>query len=364
MKHKIAGIAICTLLIVNLSTVPGISEEQVNINRGPTNYIFVNPVSQMEITTIIIDNTTEDKVPYGISFNTNDNWAPNPSFELGCCIYPSGWIYSIDDKNKFHWDILFSHSGGKSIGALNLTESTISSYWITTEFLSVDFVENTYEFSGWYTFIGTPTERQYAAFGLQMYDEKFSYLGEYIQWYNFSSEWKYVIQNTSSYRGSIINETKYIKLKLYQYYTQNEPDPLIEVRFDDIYFGFGNDPPNIPTITGETNGAKETSYNYTIQTTDSDEDFVQYYIDWGDNTHTMTDLYESGEDIIVPHKWYNKGTYSIKIKAIDENFAESDWTTFTVTMPYFSYISLMQIWMKIQERFSNTYQILRHLFEF
>ena len=89
MKHKIAGIAICTLLIVNLSTIPGISEEQVNINRGPTNYIFVNPVSQMEITTFIIDNTTEDKVPYGISYNTNDNWAPNPSFELGCCIYPS-----------------------------------------------------------------------------------------------------------------------------------------------------------------------------------------------------------------------------------------------------------------------------------
>jgi hypothetical protein len=362
MKHKIAGIAICTLLMVNVSAVLGTSEEKVNINGDPTNYIFVDPFIQMEIKNLIIEDKTENKLPYGIISSTNGNWAPNPSFELGCCIFPSGWIYSIDDKSKFHWDMLFSHSGGKSIGALNLTESTRWSYWITTEFIPVDFVENTYEFSGWYTFIGTQTEGLYASFVLHMYNEKFSYLGNYSQCYNFSSEWNYVNENTSNYRNTITNKTKYVKLGLYQYYAQNEPDPLIEVRFDDIYFGYGNEPPNTPTITGETNGSKQTLYNYTIKTTDADQNNVKYYIDWGDNTHTLTDLYESGEEIIVSHTWDTKGIYSIKVKAIDENYAESDWTTLAVTMPCSYNISLIQLWIKIQERFTNTFPILRHIF--
>jgi hypothetical protein len=343
MKHKIVGIAICTLLIVNVSAVLSISEEKVNINGEEKYYIFVDPLSNEIIS------------------NTNDNLAPNPSFELGCCIYPAGWTYSIDVKNKFHWDILFSHTGVKSIGALNLTEATRWSCWITTEFIPVDFVKNTYEFSGWYTFIGTPTKGQYAAFVLRMYDEKFGYLGNNSIFYNFSSEWKYVSGNTSDYSGTIINETKYVKLGLYQFYTQNESDPLIEVRFDDIYFGYGNDPPKTPTITGEINGAIKTSYNYTIQTIDPDEDFVQYYIDWGDNTRIITDLYESGEDIILSHSWDTKGTYSVKIKASDENYAESDWEILTVTMPCSYNTPLIQLWMKLHERSPNAYQILHHI---
>ena len=88
-----------------------------------------------------------------------------------------------------------------------------------------------------------------------------------------------------------------------------------------------NNPPNTPTITGETNGTIRTSYDYTIQTTDPDQDDVKYYIDWGDNTTTITGFYESGEEIIVSHTWDTKGTYNVKVKAIDEYYAESDWAT-------------------------------------
>ena len=361
MKHKIVGIAICTMLIVNLSAILSISEEKANINKEERHYSFIDQIFQKEIKDIITDNKTENELSYGIISNTNDNWAPNPSFELGCCIFPAGWTYSIDDKSKFHWDILFSHTGGKSIGALNLTETTRWSCWIPTEFIPVDFVENTYEFSGWYTFKGPPTEVQYAAFVLRMYDGKFNYLGDIGSHYNFSSEWKYVSENTSDYCSTIVNETKYVKLGLYQYYTQNEPDPLVEVRFDDIYFGFGNDPPNTPTITGETNGAIETLYNYSIQTTDPDEDFVQYYIDWGDKTHTITELSEPGEDIVVSHTWDTKGTYIVMIKANDENYAESDWAILTVTMPCSHIIPLTQLWMKLHERFPNAFLILHRI---
>jgi hypothetical protein len=363
MEYKLAGIAICTLLIINVSAVLSISKEKVNNNGEERYYFFVDPLFQKEIKDIISDDITENELIYRITNKTNENLAPNPSFELGCinCIKPAGWTYSIDDKSKFHWDSMFSHTGGKSIGALNLTKTTRGSCWITTDYIPVDFVANSYEFSGWYTFIGTLTNEQFAAFVLRMYDEKFNYLGNNSYFYNFSSEWKYVSKNTSSYSDTIINEIKYVKLGLYQYYTQNEPNPLIEVRFDDIYFGFENHPPNIPTIIGKINGAIETSYNYSIQTTDPDQNDVNYYIDWGDNTHTITDLYESGEDIIVSHKWYTKGTYIIKIKSIDENYAESDWATLAVTMPCFYNTSLNQFWMKLQQRFPDASPILRHL---
>ena len=121
-----------------------------------------------------------------------------------------------------------------------------------------------------------------------------------------------------------------------------------------------NIPPNTPTITGETNGTIQTSYDYIIQTTDPDQDDVQYHIDWGDNT-TITGLNESGEEIIVSHTWNKKGTYSVKVKAVDEYYAESDWTTLTVTMPC-SYNKLMPQFLEwLFQRFPHAFLILRQL---
>jgi hypothetical protein len=126
---------------------------------------------------------------------------------------------------------------------------------------------------------------------------------------------------------------------------------------------FFNTPPNIPAITGETNGAIQISYNYTIQTIDSDQDDVQYYINWGDNTTTITDSYKSEEKIIVSHIWDTEGTYTIQVKAIDEYNAESDWATLTVTMPYSYNKSMPQFLELFFERFSNAFPILRQLLE-
>ncbi len=120
-------------------------------------------------------------------------------------------------------------------------------------------------------------------------------------------------------------------------------------------------PPNIPTIAGETNGDIQTSYDYTIQTTDPDQDDVKYQIDWGDNTTTISGLNESGEEIIVAHTWSIKGTYSIKVKAIDENYAESDWATLTVTMPCSYNKPIPQFLELLFQRFPNAFPILRHL---
>ena len=125
--------------------------------------------------------------------------------------------------------------------------------------------------------------------------------------------------------------------------------------------GLFTNPPNTPTITGEINGEIQTSYDYTIQTTDPDHDDVQYYIDWGDQTFNITDLKESGVQIMESHTWSIKGTYSVKVKAIDIYYAESDWVTLQVTMPYSSNKPLPQFLELLFQRFPNAFPLLRQL---
>jgi len=92
-----------------------------------------------------------------------------------------------------------------------------------------------------------------------------------------------------------------------------------------------NNAPYTPIITGETNGDIQTSYDYTIQTTDPDQNDVLYHIDWGDNTTTITDLNESRVVVIVSHIWDTEGTYNVRVKF---------------------------------QRFPNTFPILRQLIEY
>ena len=57
-----------------------------------------------------------------------------------------------------------------------------------------------------------------------------------------------------------------------------------------------NNPPNKPTITGNSSGKPGTEYEYTFVSTDPEEDEISYYIDWGDNTSTgWTRTLPSGE---------------------------------------------------------------------
>jgi hypothetical protein len=119
--------------------------------------------------------------------------------------------------------------------------------------------------------------------------------------------------------------------------------------------------PNTPTITGEINGDIRASYDYTIQASDPDGDNVQYIIDWGDTTKTITGLNNSEVAIIIPHTWQIEGNYSITVKAIDQHGAESDWATLTVTMPLVIHSPFQQIIEKLFQRFPYAFPILRQI---
>ena len=70
-----------------------------------------------------------------------------------------------------------------------------------------------------------------------------------------------------------------------------------------------------------------------ISSIDINNDTILYVIDWGDGTIDETDLYESGKRVEVCHTYEKKGFFTIKIMAIDEYGAESDWSVFMIEIP-------------------------------
>ena len=106
------------------------------------------------------------------------------------------------------------------------------------------------------------------------------------------------------------------------------------VIYNALVIEYINNPPDTPDIDGPTNGAVGTSYNYTFNSGDSDGDDVYYYIRWGDGLVENWDgPHASGEDATIAHTYTREGTFTIEAKAKDIFDLESDWATFTVTMP-------------------------------
>jgi parallel beta-helix repeat protein len=122
--------------------------------------------------------------------------------------------------------------------------------------------------------------------------------------------------------------------------------------------GSENNPPNTPTITGQKKVKINVEYTYTSRTTDPEEDQVYYWFEWGDGTNSgWIGSYASGATASAKHKWTEKGTCQIKVKAKDIQGDESDWATLEVIIPR-TYNPLI---LKLLERFPNAFPIIRHL---
>jgi hypothetical protein len=329
MKKGIFCILVCMLLLANMSAVLG--------------------------------NKTS-KTPQVTDAGMGPNLAPNPSFEDGDTL-PAGWTYSPNTTGVYTWDSRYAYSGEKSVGVLNLTDPMYPSelMWTTTDFIPIDSTVNSYMLSAWFKFVEIPTT-QYAKVRILHYDinHQLTGWGSAGNAYN-DTEWHQITTTT----GYDYGQTKYVKLEIGQAFIEPYvPDPLIEIRFDDVNFSIWNTVPDTPTIRGETQGRVRTLYEYIFSTIDPDEDTVSYEIDWGDNTTQTTDFYASGEEVIISHIWGVKRTYQIKVRAIDENHAKSDWATLDVTMPY-SYASpFLQYWMTFLERCPDAFPVIRFFLGF
>ena len=117
-----------------------------------------------------------------------------------------------------------------------------------------------------------------------------------------------------------------------------ETEFAIDTNWDEflaVFLGLGlNSPPEKPTINGPSYGKAGTAYDFDFCSSDPDGDELYYCVDWGDGSgEVCLGPFASNTCIIESHTWASDGEYTIKAKGRDVNQAESDWATFSVTMP-------------------------------
>ncbi len=126
--------------------------------------------------------------------------------------------------------------------------------------------------------------------------------------------------------------------------------------------GEDNHAPEMPIEPyGPVNGRAGKEYTYSSTTTDIDTDNMFYVFDWGDGTYNFSEWHESGETVSMSHRWSERGSYSIRVKAVDNFGAESEWSDpLSITMPKssFSHSSLL---LRLFERFPHLFPVLRFL---
>ena len=112
-----------------------------------------------------------------------------------------------------------------------------------------------------------------------------------------------------------------------------------------------SNPPNKPNKPyGPTSGKVGASYTYTTSTADPDGDRIKFCFDWGDGNESWTDFIASGGEGSASHTWHEKGSYSIRVKAIDEYGVESEWSDpLSVSMPKTFTMNIWGILEKINE---------------
>jgi len=125
-----------------------------------------------------------------------------------------------------------------------------------------------------------------------------------------------------------------------------------------------NAPPNIPDITGPTNGKPEMTYKYNFVSEDIDGDNICYYIEWGDgNYEDWFGPYSSGIPQSKNHSWSAKDTYTIRCKARDEVGAESEWGTLEITIPKNKQFNMNSFFLKFLENHPSMFPILRQILD-
>ena len=103
------------------------------------------------------------------------------------------------------------------------------------------------------------------------------------------------------------------------------------------------------------------TYTYTTNTSDPDSDDVYYWFEWGDGTNSgWVGPSTSGDPVSMSHSWSAQGDYTIRVKARDRCFAESDWATLSISMPKSKQYANSLI-LNFLRNYPNLFQILQRL---
>jgi len=119
-----------------------------------------------------------------------------------------------------------------------------------------------------------------------------------------------------------------------------------------------NQPPDVPTIKGQTKIKPGVDYKYTFLTTDPDGDDVWYHISW-DNKEIIYVYgpFKSGEEITLSHNWSEEGTYFINCWASDISGEGSDIATLEIIVPRYK-TTIFYFFQSIIDRFPMLERLL------
>jgi hypothetical protein len=117
----------------------------------------------------------------------------------------------------------------------------------------------------------------------------------------------------------------------------------------------GNKPPAKPeTPTGNESGATGEVIDFkTAKTSDPDRDRISYMWDWGDGNQSLWDYLRTGFYVTSSYSWAESGTYEVRVKAMDQYGAESEWSDpLVITMPKNKSINDFNPWIiRLVQRF-------------
>ena len=367
MKNKIIGIFIVTLLILAsaLPLVLGnnkdeklITEDEIKVyfkSNGDNTYFVLNDENIKSI----------ENMKY-----SDENLCPNPSFEEGDGDLPNGWNHnSVINSEIYHWDDTQSYSGEKSIGVSGISKNGWYD-WVTTDLIPVDLINNKYILSLFYNYSDFPNEGQKAGVWLEVYNKNGESLknlfGHYLE---YTTHWTSGSTYTAWISDNFKVNTSYIKIYInhISLWDSPDPNPSVEIRFDDVYFGIiENNPPSKPTTpSGPSSGKKLNEYTYSSTAIDPDNDEIYYFWDWGDNTTNYSVYYNSGDTCQFSHMYQENGTYEIRVKVRDWKSEWSEWSDpLVVSMPKNKAINpFILLLERLMERFPILEQILQPIYD-
>lgn len=123
-----------------------------------------------------------------------------------------------------------------------------------------------------------------------------------------------------------------------------------------------NEAPDFNSIEGPSSGKARKMYTFTLVANDKNDDKVKFEIQWGDDESETTSYCCSGSEVKVSHEYMLSNAYTIKARAIDENYeSSSDWVEKSFSTKTAKPLT-NTLWLRlIQENFPTLFNLLEKL---
>jgi len=193
----------------------------------------------------------------------------------------------------------------------------------------------------------------------------------YQQDYDYGTGSSYACPLVAGIAGLILSKNPHLSPDDVKTIICDNVDPYIS----DVYIGSGrinankalnsvNSPPEKPSKpVGSTTGTPGEEYTYSTSSTDCEGEQILFWFDWDDGKNSgWIGPFNSGETCEANHIWQEKGNYQIRVKAMDINNYESDWSDpLTISMPKNKKSINIPFLLRFLADHSYMFKILRHL---